>query len=88
LSLPQINDVFFILGENKMSLEKLMTAKDITEVFDIDLQRVYSLTRRNLLPTVKLGDRQYRYSRQAIERFIEGGGNQKSENENNGGNNA
>jgi predicted DNA-binding transcriptional regulator AlpA len=63
-----------------MGLEKLMTAKDITEVFGIELQRVYELTRRKLLPTVKLGDRQYRYFQQAIEKFIEGGGNQKSEN--------
>ncbi|MBA3632624.1 MAG: helix-turn-helix domain-containing protein [Acidobacteria bacterium] len=68
-----------------MSLEKLMTAKDITEVFGIELQRVYELTRRKLLPCVRLGKRQYRYSRQAIERFIADGGNQ--EKENNGGNN-
>lgn len=62
-----------------MSFEKLLTANDVSEVLQIDLQRVYSLTRRKLLPTVKLGERQYRYSKQAIERFIENGGNQKSE---------
>jgi excisionase family DNA binding protein len=66
-----------------MSFEKLLTANDVSEVLQIDLQRVYSLTRRKLLPTVKLGERQYRYSKQAIERFIENGGNQ--ERENNGG---
>jgi predicted site-specific integrase-resolvase len=71
-----------------MSLEKLMTAKDITEVFGIELQRVYELTRRKLLPCVVLGERQYRYSRQAIERFIADGGNQEGERENNGGLNA
>ncbi len=68
-----------------MSFEKLLTANDVSEVLQIDLQRVYSLTRRKLLPTVKLGERQYRYSRQAIERFIAGGGNQEGERENNGG---
>jgi excisionase family DNA binding protein len=62
-----------------MSFEKLLTANDVSEVLQIDLQRVYSLTRRKLLPTVKLGERQYRYSKQAIERFIENGGNQESE---------
>ncbi len=62
-----------------MSFEKLLTATDVSEVLQIDLQRVYSLTRRKLLPTVKLGERQYRYSKQAIERFIENGGNQESE---------
>ncbi len=62
-----------------MSFEKLLTANDVSEVLQIDLQRVYSLTRSKLLPTVKLGERQYRYSKQAIERFIENGGNQESE---------
>ncbi len=62
-----------------MSLENLMTANDVSEILQIDLQRVYSLTRKKLLPTVKLGDRQYRYSKQAIERFIENGGNRQSE---------
>lgn len=56
-----------------------MTANDVSEILQIDLQRVYSLTRKKLLPTVKLGDRQYRYSKQAIERFIENGGNRQSE---------
>ena len=68
-----------------MSFEKLLTANDVSEVLQIDLQRVYSLTRRKLLPAVKLGERQYRYSKSAIERFIENGGNQ--EKENNGGGN-
>ena len=62
-----------------MSFEKLLTASDVSEVLQIDLQRVYDLTRRKLLPVVVLGERQYRYSRQAIERFIENGGNQQSE---------
>lgn len=60
-----------------MSLEKLMTAKEITEVFGIELQRVYELTRKKKLPCVVLGERQYRYSRQAIENFITQGGNQE-----------
>lgn len=62
-----------------MSFEKLLTANDVSEVLQIDLQRVYDLTRRKLLPVVVLGERQYRYSKQAIERFIESGGNQQSE---------
>lgn len=62
-----------------MSFEKLLTANDVSEVLQIDLQRVYDLTRRKLLPVVVLGERQYRYSKQAIERFIENGGNQESE---------
>jgi excisionase family DNA binding protein len=67
-----------------MSLEKLLTANDVSEVLQIDLQRVYSLTRKKLLPTVRLGDRQYRYDPSAIERFIENGGNRQSEVSDNG----
>ncbi len=62
-----------------MSYEKLMTANEVKDIFGIELQRVWELTRRKLLPTVKLGDRQYRYSRQAIERFIADGGNTDNE---------
>lgn len=62
-----------------MSFEKLLTATEVTEVLQIDLQRLYSLVRKKLLPCVRLGERQLRFSRQAIERFIEDGGNQQSE---------
>lgn len=62
-----------------MSCEKLMTATEVSELLRIDLQRVYELTRRKLLPCVRLGERQLRFSPQAIERFIADGGNQENE---------
>ncbi len=62
-----------------MSYEKLLTATEVSKVLQIDLQRVYELTRRKLLPCVRLGERQLRFSPQAIERFIADGGNQESE---------
>jgi excisionase family DNA binding protein len=62
-----------------MSLEKLKTAKEVSEILQIDLQRVYELTRRKLLPSVKLGDRQYRYSETALLNWITQGGNRESE---------
>ena len=63
-----------------MSYEKLLTANEVSEFLQIDLQRVWSLTRKKLLPgIVILGERQYRYSKPAIERFIENGGNRESE---------
>lgn len=58
-----------------MSFEPLLTANEVSELFRIDLQRVYDLTRRRLLPCVRLGERQLRFSRQTIERFIQDGGN-------------
>lgn len=62
-----------------MSFEKLKTAKEVSEILQIDLQRVYELTRRRLLPVVVLGERQYRYSETALQNWIEQGGNQESE---------
>lgn len=62
-----------------MSFEKLLTATEVSEVLRIDLQRVYELTRRKLLPCVRLGERQLRFSPQAIEDFITNGGNQEGE---------
>lgn len=60
-----------------MSFEKLLTATEVSERLQIDLQRVCELTRRKLLPCVRLGERQLRYSPQAIEGFIANGGNQE-----------
>ncbi len=62
-----------------MSFEKLLTATEVSEVLQIDLQRVYELTRRKLLPCVRLGERQLRYSPQAIDDFIANGGNQEGD---------
>lgn len=62
-----------------MSFEKLLTATEVSERLQIDLQRVYELTRRKLLPCVRLGSRQLRYSPQAIEGFIANGGNQEGD---------
>ncbi len=55
--------------------KKLLTAKQVSEILGIDIQRVWDLRRRNLLPCVRLGERQFRFCPQAIEHFIENGGN-------------
>ncbi len=60
-----------------MSFEKLLTATEVSERLQIDLQRVYELSRRKLLLCVRLGERQLRFAPQAIERFIADGGNQE-----------
>lgn len=56
-------------------MEKILKAKDVSEWLGIDVQRVYELTRRGLLPHVKIGDRQYRYVERDIEEWLRGGGN-------------
>jgi excisionase family DNA binding protein len=62
-----------------MSFERLLTATEVSQALQIDLQRVYELTRRKLLPSVRLGERQLRFSPQAIEQFIAEGGNREGE---------
>lgn len=61
------------------NMEKILLAKEVGEWLNIDVQRVYEITRRGLLPHIKIGDRQYRYSETAIQRWLEKGGNQEVE---------
>ncbi len=62
-----------------MSLEKLLTTQEVAQRFGIKDQRVWQLVREKKLPTVVLGERQYRFSPRAIEKFIADGGNQEME---------
>jgi excisionase family DNA binding protein len=57
-------------------MEKILLAKDVAKWLNVNLQRVYELTRRGLLPHIKIGDRQYRYLQSAIETWLKAGGNQ------------
>jgi excisionase family DNA binding protein len=52
--------------------DKLMTAEELAERWQVSPAHVYRLTRDGKIPTVKLG-RYYRYRRDAIERWEEGG---------------
>lgn len=62
---------------------RLLTTREVAERFGIHDQRVWDLVRKKLLPCIRLGERQLRFSPSAIERFISDGGNQdKSEVEN------
>ena len=65
--------------------KQILVAEEVAELLRVDKQRVYELTRTNQLPgIIRLGDRQYRYSAQAIKHFLHGGGNnEESEVENN-----
>jgi len=58
-------------------MEKILQAKEVGEWLNIDVQRVYEITRRGLLPHIKIADRQYRYSQSAIQKWIDEGGTQK-----------
>ena len=71
-----------------MSSEKLLTTQEVAELFGVKDQRVWQLVREKKLKAVVLGERQYRFNPRSIEEYVANGGNQESEKENNGGNNA
>jgi excisionase family DNA binding protein len=66
--------------------QTILIAEEVAKLLRVNKQRVYELTRTNQLPgVIRLGERQYRYSAQAIENFLHGGGTQ-GENENDAAN--
>ncbi len=65
--------------------KRILVADEVAELLRVDKQRIYELVRTNQIPVIRLGERQYRFSAQAIENFLHGGGTQK-EGEHNDGN--
>lgn len=57
--------------------KKLLVADEVAELLRVDKQRVYELVRTNQIPVIRLGERQYRFSAQAIEEFLHNGGTRK-----------
>ena len=55
------------------SYDTLLNAGDVAGLLGITRFRVYELVRRQLIPCVRLG-RSVRFSRAALDRFIEAGG--------------
>ncbi len=55
-------------------MEKLLTAADIANLLNTKTARVWAMARENDLPCVRLGKRQMRFDRQAVEQFIQSGG--------------
>ncbi len=61
--------------------QKILVADEVAELLRVDKQRVYELVRTKQIPFIKLGERQYRFSADAVRRWLEGGGSQKREEE-------
>lgn len=59
----------------------ILTAQEVSEILQVRVDRVWELTRENRLPfAIKVGDRQYRYSKRGLEEYINDSGNQPSTN--------
>ncbi len=58
-------------------IERLKTVKEVAEILGVKPARVYELKDRKKLKFVLLGERQFRFPDSAIQKFIDGGGNQE-----------
>lgn len=57
--------------------EDILLASEVAEILRVDTQRIYELVRTKQIPVIRLGERQYRFSAQAIEKFLNSGGTKK-----------
>lgn len=53
--------------------DELVTANELAGLLGVSPARIYELAREGVLPVVRLG-RTIRFSRRAVEMFIQGGG--------------
>lgn len=65
-------------------MEKLiLVADEVAVLLRVEKQRIYELCRTDsTFPFIRVGQRQYRFSRQAIQRWLESGGSQNGGHEN------
>ncbi len=56
---------------------QILVADEVADLLRVDKQRIYELVRTKQIPVIRLGERQYRFSAQAIEQFLHGGGTKK-----------
>ncbi len=58
--------------------EKLLKVSDVGELLDLKPARIYELCREDKnFPFILIGQRQYRFSKSALQNWIDGGGNRE-----------
>lgn len=55
----------------------ILVADEAAELIRVSRQRIYELCRTKSIPHILLGQRQYRFSKQKLEEWLENGGSQK-----------
>jgi excisionase family DNA binding protein len=62
--------------------QRILIADEVAKMLRVDRQRIYELARRNAIPVIRVGERQYRFDADAIRQWIERGGKvEKTESE-------
>jgi excisionase family DNA binding protein len=57
--------------------KQILLADEVAEMLRVDRQRVYELARRNSIPVIRVGERQYRFNAEAIREWMEQGGSSR-----------
>jgi excisionase family DNA binding protein len=58
--------------------QEILIAEEAAQLLRVSKQRLYELSRTNQIPVIRLGQRQFRYSKSALEKWLENGGNIKN----------
>lgn len=58
---------------------RLLDAKEVAEILQVNVQRVYELTRQGILPSVRIGPKQIRFDETRLMQWIEYGGKLNAE---------
>jgi excisionase family DNA binding protein len=66
---------FLFIKELKRMTNEILIADEAAQLLRVSKQRIYELARTNKIPTIRVGERQFRFSKQAIEKWLENGGN-------------
>ncbi len=56
---------------------QILVAEEVAKLLRVDKQRVYELARRNAIPVIRLGERQYRFDAEVISQWLADGGGKK-----------
>jgi excisionase family DNA binding protein len=66
--------LFWRLPEMEREIQ-LLTAEEVARILCLPRLRVYELARQGQLPCVRIGERQIRFAKAALQMWIEHGGN-------------
>jgi len=58
---------------------RLLAAKEVAKILQVNVQRVYELTRQGILPSIRIGPRQIRFEETRLMQWMEHGGRLNAE---------